>query len=254
MTGAIPKERPGGVPQHIPVWAWSCLRERNPVPPPLKPLPVRDPYAKLGVFERVAFFVNSGAASPVGGAHEIVSAAATAGVTCAAYNVGDPNDWRGWTFIPGRRWSRCDTAPRCQGLNEGAIANIESPEMNSGFCTPARAVELVGPRGGIITEGEAPHADWKPVGDMPVWLEIDPTVAAIREKLTSIGVRGLVDYAHSLGIQVPLPAFFVVPSDMWDGSQATFATYWDQLREMWPAPLPFGIYNAELVPDWSVIS
>lgn len=48
-----------------------------------------DRYANLGEYERVAFFVNPTAGSPVGGAKEIVEAASHAGVTLPCFNVGD---------------------------------------------------------------------------------------------------------------------------------------------------------------------
>lgn len=235
-----------------------------------RPAPVRvpavtravDPYANLGVYERVAFFVNPTAGSPVGGAKEIMAGAKNAGVTLACLNVGDGGNWIGWRgSVVSSAWTRCDTGPRCALLQEWGpnraysdIANIESPEMNAGFCTPKHAMDLVGPHGAIITEGLAPHSpEWPLVGSMPVFLEIDPTVPKIRDDLNRVGVKGLVEYARTLGIAVPIPAFFVVESDWWDGDQRTFPTYWDHLREMWPAPLPFALYPAENIPDWSVI-
>ena len=250
LAGRLPAERPKVLPKSIPQRAFTCFRALHPPKP-------YNPYAKLGVYERAAFFVNSTAGSPVGGAKEIVAGAKSAGVTTSLFNVGDPNDWSGWKTpgMPCADWARCDTGPRCASLGSGDTANIESPEMNAGFCTPAHALELVGPRGAMITEGIAPHANWRPfVNAMPVWLEIDLNEPSLRAVIEEKGVRELVDYAHSLGIAIPIPAFFCTKNPWWNGDQNTFADYWRRVRvSLWPAPLPFALYAAELVPDWSVI-
>lgn len=213
---------------------------------------------RLGVYRRVAFFVNPTAGSPVGGAREILSGAAAAGCTMMSLNYGDEGNWSRW-IVPLDAppsvsiWARCDTARRVAELSSYsayAVANIEAPEIVNGFCTPAHAVDLVGPLGGIITEATVPHADWTKVAvaGMPVWIEIDPNVAAVRDK----GIQELVRYGRTIvGHELVLPAFFATASPWWDGNARTFETYWDQLREQWDGP--FAIYSAENVPDWSVI-
>lgn len=250
LAGRLPAERPKSLPKSIPLRAYTCFRALHPARP-------ADPYRSLGVYARAAFFINSTAGSPVGGAKEILAGAASAGMTARVFNVGDPNNWSKWVaqLVPASVafWARCDTAPRCAALQQDDVANIESPEISAGFCTPAHARELVGTGGGIITEGLAPHTDWRRVNAMPVWLEIDINEPRIRQVVEEKGVGHLVEYAHSVGIAIPIPAFFCNANPWWNGSDATFANYWQRIRATWPAPLPFGLYAAELVPNWSVV-
>lgn len=249
-AGGIPSERPAGIPKQIPEWSWERYRlHRGTVPPAAK-----DPYALLGVFERVAFFVNPTAGSPVGGAKEIYEGARSAGVTICSNNVGDGGDWGDWQYrypVGWNHWTRCDTLTRCRKIGEGDIANIESPEIAAGFCTPEHAVELVGREGAVITEATVPHADWTPVAKagVTVFIEIDPNVPAVREH----GVTGLVEYGRTVvGHPVVVPCLFMVESPWWDGGQASFPAYWRRLRDDWPGP--FALYSAENTPDWRVIA
>lgn len=252
--GRIPSERPTGLPWKIPSWAYDRYKVHR---GQRAATPAADPYANLRVYQRVAFFISPSAGSPVGGAREIVRAAIAAGVTCQAWNTGDHAyaDWLGWGGqpLPARAWARCDTGPRCATLKAGDIANVESPEIVNGFCTPAHSLELVSRSGAIITEATVPHGDWGSVlrAGVPVFIEIDPNVPKVRE----VGVQGLVDYGRSIvgaGSAV-IPAFFCTRNAWWDGDQRTWATYWDQLREQWPAPRPFALYSAENCADWSVV-
>lgn len=244
LAGGVKAERPRGLPQRIPQGWWKCLQERRP-----------KPAATLGVYERVAFFINPTAGSPVGGAREILAGAEAAGVTLYSFNSGDSGDWREWFNTTDMRtswWARCDSEARRDSLAVGKrnIANIESPEINDGSCTPGIATLIVTGSGAIITESEVPHADWRPVAaeHMPIFIEIDPNVPAVRDN----GIGKLVEYGRNVtGNQLVVPAFFITQNAWWDGSQATFETYWDLLREQWGGP--FALYAAENVPDWKVI-
>lgn len=111
MNGAIPSERPPGVPQHIPVWAWKCLRERNPI----KPSPVID----YGILGGSGWFLRDHQTGS-----EVEKVAAVKACTIFGYlalNIDALNlaiGWNSWRVVaagPGNPlltlpWSRCRTS------------------------------------------------------------------------------------------------------------------------------------------------
>lgn len=179
MTGAVPKERPAGVPQHIPVWAWTCLRERNPLPP--KPLPVRDlPFTPpvafyrapndltVGITEALAVWKDAVAIDPLsdGSWHDFITACRARGRSVY-----------GWTRVTDRaRWSS-------YLLNstdlDGHFPNIEDDDLRADPGLPLFVVDTSVPRRllGVLTNYFVSN-QWptpNPLGHLPVLPEWFPS-------------------------------------------------------------------------------